>query len=209
MVSRRLAYGSAWDGTRIAFLSSGVRGGGPRAGRVHRPRERIALDRYRIARRCRDRRRCRPRGGRRWLLSDRGGGGGRGRCDPRGVRLALPNRTACLRMAELDRLQEGRGDRQAATSRGREPELARPHERRGIECRVAARFRDFSRLAEQPPRGIDDQAQDDVSLDLLIVQPRRVLDRRVAVERDGGFLIGWRPRAIRRSGLVAASPLAA
>src|SRR5438045_378803 len=134
MVSRMLAYGSAWDGTRIAFLSSGVRGGGPRAGRVHRPRERIALDRDRIARRGR-----RPRGGRRWLLSDRGGGGGRGRCDPRGVRLALPNRTACLRMAELDRLQEGRGDRQAATSRGREPELARPHERRGIECRVAAR----------------------------------------------------------------------
>src|SRR5437870_5461489 len=95
MVSRMLAYGSAWDGTRIAFLSSGVRGGGPRAGRVDRPRERIALDRYRIARRCRDRRRCRPRGGRRWLLSDRGGGGGGGA----GVTLVVsgsPFRTAPL-----------------------------------------------------------------------------------------------------------------
>src|SRR5439155_23583514 len=46
-------------------------------------------------------------------------------------------------------LFRSRGDRQAATSRGREPELARPHERRGIGCRVAAALMGARKLRDR------------------------------------------------------------
>src|SRR5881296_1377683 len=106
IVSRMLPYGLVWDGIRIP-LGRAVRDG---ACRVQRSQDRVPRRRRRIAPRRAD------RSGRR---------GDRSRAGTRGVRLpfgegappAPPAPPACLRVAELDRLEERGGDGQAVSPR--------------------------------------------------------------------------------------------
>src|SRR5213596_182413 len=69
------------------------------------------------------------------------------------------------------------GARRALAPGGSEAQLARARERRRVERGIAARFGHAARFGLQASRGIDEQAQDHVALDLLVVQPGRVLDR--------------------------------
>src|SRR5881397_2842484 len=135
----------------------------------------------------------------------RGGGSGSG---TRGVRLPLRDGPARLRVAELDRLEERRSDGQTVAPGGSEAQLARARERRRVERGIAARFGHAARFGLQASRGIDEQAQDHVALDLLVVQPGRVLDRRVSVQGHRGLLV--RRNAGRpASGLLGRGCLAA
>src|SRR6266480_3184882 len=164
IVSRMLSYGLVWDGIRIP-LGRAVRDG---ACRVQRSRDRVPLRRRRIAPRRAD------RSGRR---------GHRNRSGTRGVRLPFgegappAGPAARLRVAELDRLEERGGDGQAVSPRRSEAQLARARERCRVERGIAARFGHATRFRQQPPHGIDEQAQHHVALDLLVVQPGWVLDR--------------------------------
>src|SRR3989442_5869724 len=162
MVSRILPYGLAWDGIRVR-LRRAVRDG---AHRVLALRDGVPFRRHRVTPRRADRSHRR---------------GNRRRPGTRGVRLPLRHGPARLRVAELDRLEECRGDGQAVAPGGREAQLARARERRRVERGIAARFGHAARFGLHASRGIDEQAQDHVALDLLVVQPGRVLDPRVRV----------------------------
>src|SRR2546427_618718 len=170
MVSRILPYGLAWDGIRVR-LRRAVRDG---AGRVLALRDGVPFRRRRVTPRRAD------RGHRR---------GDRRRPGTRGVWLPLRHGPARLRVAELDRLEECRGDEQAVAPGGSEAQLARARERRRVERGIAARFGHAGRFGLQASRGIDEQAQDHVALDLLVVQPGRGLDRRVGGPGPPGVLL--------------------
>src|SRR6266702_5864292 len=121
MVSRILPYGLAWDGIRVR-LRRAVRDG---ARRVLALRDRVPFRRRRVTPRRADRSHRR---------------GGRRRSGTRGVRFPLRHGAARLRVAELDRLEERRGDGQAVAPGGSETQLARARERRRVERGIAARF---------------------------------------------------------------------
>src|SRR2546429_3371349 len=163
MVSRILPYGLAWDDIRVR-LRRAVRDG---ARRVLALRDGVPFRRRRVTPRRADRSHRR---------------GDRRRSGTRGVRLPLRHGPARLRVAELDRLEECRRDGQAVAPGGSEAQLARARERRRVERGIAARFGHAGRFGLQASRGIDEQAQDHVALDLLVVHPGRVLDRRVSVQ---------------------------
>src|SRR5690348_3771276 len=158
IVSRILPYGLVWDAIRVRL----GRAVGYGACRVRSRRGRVPRHWRRVTPR-------RPDRSHGWR-----GGSGSG---TRGVRLPLRNGPARLRMAELDRLEERGGDGQAVPPGGSEPQLAGARQRRRIERRIAARFGHAARFGLQASRRIDEQAQYHVALDLLIVQPGRVLDR--------------------------------
>src|SRR2546426_5555635 len=101
MVSRILPYGLAWDGIRVR-LRRAVRDG---ARRVLTLRDGVPFRRRRVTPRRADR-------------SDRRGN--RRRSGTRGVRLPLRHGPARLRVAELDRLEECRGDRSEERRVGKE-----------------------------------------------------------------------------------------
>src|SRR5213592_4982402 len=179
IVSRMFAYGLVWDGTGVRLGSGGLR---PHPGCVQWCAARVLPDA------------ARGRGR---------GRGGPGRCGERRIRCS-PNHGAARRgMTELDRLQERRGDRQPVPPCRSEAQLPRAAQRRRVERRIAARLGHAARLRGEPPGRIDEQPQHHVALDLLVVQPRRILDRRVGVQRHGRLLIG-RPA----SGLGAVARLA-
>src|SRR6058998_1815592 len=189
MVSRILPYGLAWDGIRVR-LRRAVRDG---ARRVLALRDGVPFRRRRVTPHLADR------------SHRRGGGSGSG---TRGVRLPLRDGPARLRVAELDRLEERRSDGQTVAPGGSEAQLARARERRRVERGIAARFGHAARFGLQASRGIDEQAQDHVALDLLVVQPGRVLDRRVGVQGHRRLLVrrnAWRPasRLLGRGCLAA------
>src|SRR3989441_882884 len=202
IVSRTFAYGLVWAGTAVRFRLARVpphtariprRGGGvaPRAGGIREH-----------AGRCPPRgARVRPGSGEQGGRSKRRGCGGRRR--PPGsaaIRFSRAGRPTGRGAAELDRLQERRRDREAAPPRGGEPQLFRARERRRVERRIPARLGDLARLRHEPPHRVGEQPQHDVAFGLLVVQPRRILDRRIRVERHGRLLI--RRRGGRRLRLV-------
>src|SRR5438132_6709469 len=92
-------------------------------------------------------------------------------------------------MAKLDRLEESGGDGQAVPPGGSETQSARAAERRRVERGIVARFGHAARFRHQAPCGIDEQAQHHVALDLLVVEPWWVLDRRIGVQGHRGLLI--------------------
>src|SRR5216683_1583662 len=155
IVSRMLPYGLAWDGIRIRFRRA-VR---DRAYRVQGARERVPSRRCRIAPHRAHRSRC-----------GSCGCAHRSRSGTRGVRLPLRDGATRLRMPKLDRLEERRGNRQAVPPGRSETQLARAHEGRRIERGIAARLGHSARFRLEPPRRIDEQAQDHVALDFLYDQ---------------------------------------
>src|SRR2546422_969073 len=93
-------------------------------------------------------------------------------------------------MAKLDRLEESGGDGQAVSPGWSETQAARAAERRRVEGGIVARFRHAARFRHPAPRGIDERAQHHAALDLLVVQPWWVLDRRIGVQGHRGLLSG-------------------
>src|SRR5438046_819179 len=121
MVSRILPYGLVWDAIRVRLR----RAVGDGARRVQALWDRVPLGGRRVTPHLADRSRRR---------------GDRRRSGTRGVRLPLRHGPARLRVAELDRLEECRGDGQAVAPGGSEAQLARARERRRVERGIAARF---------------------------------------------------------------------
>src|SRR5256886_10928670 len=121
-------------------------------------------------------------------------GGSRGKADwwgARGrtpgaarIRFRLPGCAAARGAAELDRLQKGRRDGEPTPASRGETQLPRACERRRIEPRIAARLGDLARLRCEPAYRVADQPEHHIAFDFLVVQPRRILDRRVPADRD-------------------------
>src|SRR6266550_336355 len=104
---------------------------------------------------------------------------------------------ATLGKAELDRLKKHRGHGDPAPPRGGESQPLRAGERRRIEGRVATRLRDPRGVRGEPAGRIEEQPQHHVPLHPLVEQPRRILDRRLGVERHGRLLLRWGGRLAR------------
>ena len=111
-----------------------------------------------------------------------------------------PNRTArdgCGRghgvasvgagMTEVDRLEEGRGDRPAAAERRRETQLGRRGEGGGVERRIPARLRDTRGVGDQPSRANPRTAAGARAPRCPAPERGRVLDRGHRVERHRGL----------------------